>query len=268
MFSPAMAPTAAYVAAEGGDLIRNALLTLISLIFCALALIMLLTGAPDDRLMGIGCLCFFGGCALIGASLLSADLRKPSAPEKLPAQIVRFHFDRWFHLAFGLASWGMTAGAVIFALRAPIMWIAAGPALIVFGLGGALLLGRAMDRKPVVTIDAGGVIDRRIMSAPAPWPAIEAAGFPSIGPIQHLQLIVNDARIYRRTRKGIFAWTGRGAVSGQSILIAFQGLDATLAQALAAIGAHKPGILILGDFNDDEAGDGEGPEIEPEKLAP
>jgi hypothetical protein len=232
-------------------LIRNLALTLVSLIFCALAIWMLTSGGVEDRLMGVGCLAFFGGCALIGGSLLRTDLQKSKiAADNLPHVIRAFRFDPICHAVFGVASWGMTTGAVIFALQVPMMWLAAGPALILFGLGGGALLLRALDRQPMVTIGPDGILDRRVMSAAAPWRAIKAVGFPAIGTVQHLQLVVDGAKTYRRVRAGLFAWVGQGSITSETILIAFQGLDGDLAQALATIGLHKPGILVLGDFED------------------
>ncbi|MET0547422.1 MAG: hypothetical protein ABWZ40_14055 [Caulobacterales bacterium] len=234
-------------------MIRNAALTLISLAFCALALWILSGGDASDRMVGAGCLLFFGGCALVGAALLISDWRK--ARGLVPPSADRptlFRFDPWFHAAFGFAGWGMTAGSVLFALQEATLWIAAGPALILFGLGGGALLARALDRAPVLRIDADGVFDRRLMAAPAPWAKIKAVGFPSIGPVQHLELAVSNAPSYRKWRNGVFGWLGRSSLTADTIMIPFQGLDRPLAVALAAIGSHKPDILILADFSVEE----------------
>jgi hypothetical protein len=232
--------------------IKNLVLILLSGAFCAVAILLLIVGDPSDRGMLIGVLAFFGGCLIVGASLLAGDLVKKRGM-KLGAETgeVRFRYAPLFHLGFGVASLGMTAGAVIFALESPWMWIVAAPALILFGLGGMMFMHRALfDRDVVVAIDAEGVMDRRILAQAVPWDAIHAIGFPEIGPVQYLMLAVPDARSFAQRRGRLLSWMGRGQVTDGQILIAFQGLDGALTDALAAIGARKPDVIVLGDFTD------------------
>ncbi len=233
-------------------MIKNIILTLLSGAFCAVAIFLLIVGDPSDRGILFGVLAFFGGCSLVGASLLTVGLpRKRGIKPGAESGEARFFYASLFHLAFGAASLGMTAGAVIFALESPWMWIVAAPALIMFGQGGLMFMHRALfDRKIVVAIDAQGVMDRRILARPVPWDCIEAVGFPEIGPVQHLMLTVADASGYARPRGKLSSWMGRGQVRDGQILIAFQGLDGALTDALAAIGARKPDVVVLGDFTD------------------
>ena len=231
---------------------KNLVLTTISGAFCAVAILLLIAGGPSDRGMLIGVLAFFGGCFLVGASLFAGDLtKKRGVKPGAEAGEVRFRFAPLFHLTFGAASLGMTAGAVIFALESPWMWIVAAPALILFGAGGLLFLYRALfDRRIVVAITADGIMDRRILARVVPWHCIEAVGFPEIGPVQYLMLAVAGAQSYARPRGRFSSWLGRGQVTDGQILIAFQGLDGALTDALAAIGARKPDVVVLGDFTD------------------
>ncbi len=233
-------------------MIKNLVLTLLSGGFCVAAIVLLFAGDRSDRVMLIGILAFFGGCFLVGSSLLTADFAKKRGI-KPGAEVgdATFRYAPLFHLAFGAASLGMTTGAVIFALTSPWMWIVAAPALILFGAGGLMFLYRALfDRKVVVAINADGVMDRRILARAAPWDRIEAVGFPEIGPVQYLMLAVAGAHDYARPRGRLSAWMGRGQVTDGQILIAFQGLDGALTDALAAIGARKPDVVVLGDFTD------------------
>ena len=231
---------------------QNLVLTVLSGAFSAIALVLLLVGDPSDRGMVIGVLAFFGGCLMIGATLLIGDFahkrrRKPDAE----SGEVAFRYAAMFHLAFGAASLSMTTGAVIFALEAPWMWIVAAPALLLFGGGGLMFLYRALfDRGIVVAIGATGLMDRRILARPIPLEAIEAIGFPEVGPVQYLMVVAPDAPAYARRRGRLSSWIGRGQVTDDHVLIAFQGLDGALTDALAAIGARKPHVVVLGDFTD------------------
>lgn len=233
-------------------MIKNLVLVVLSGAFCVAALALLAAGEPSDRFMLIGVLAFFGGCFLVGASLLAGSLAKQRGIRPgAESGDVRFRFAPLFHLTFGAASLGMTGGAVIFALESPWMWIVAAPALILFGAGGLMFLHRALfDRDVVVAIDAEGVMDRRILARAVPWNAIDAIGFPEIGPVQYLMLAVPDARSFARRRGRLLSWMGRGQVTDGQILIAFHGLDGALTDALAAIGACKPDVIVLGDFTD------------------
>jgi len=231
--------------------IKNLVLTVLSGAFCAVAILLLTVGDPSDRAMVIGTLAFFGGCLIIGASLLAGDLaKKRRIMPGAESGDARFRYAPLFHLAFGTASLGMTVGAVIFALASPWMWIVAAPALILFGLGGLMLLFRALDRQVVVSIGADGVMDRRILSRPIPWTVIDAIGFPELGPVQYLMVVTPEAMAFARPRGRLASWMGRGQVTEGQILIAFQGLDGALTDALAAIGARKPDVVVLGDFTD------------------
>jgi hypothetical protein len=202
--------------------------------------------------MAIGALAFFGGCLIVGARLLAANLAKTRGMKPGAAEgDAVFHYDFMFHLAFGAASLGMTTGAVIFALASPWMWIVAAPALVLFGVGGVLFLHRAVfDRAIVVSIGADGVMDRRILARSIPWDSIEAIGFPEVGPVQYLLVAASNAGGFARSRGRLASWMGRGQVTDGQILIAFQGLDGSLTDALAAIGARKPDVVVLGDFTD------------------
>jgi hypothetical protein len=233
-------------------MIRNLVLTLLSGAFCAMAIAMLFVGDPSDRSMALGVLAFFGGCCIIGAILLAGDLRKTQGLRPgAESGDALFRYALGFHLAFGVASLGMTAGAVVFALAAPWMWIVAAPALVLFGGGGLMFLHRVLfNRRIVVAINADGVMDRRILARPIPWGAIEAIGFPQIGPVPYLLIVVQDAGAYARPRGRLASWIGRGLVAGDQIMIAFQGLDGGLTDALAAIGARRPDVAVLGDFTD------------------
>jgi hypothetical protein len=234
------------------SVIKNLVLTVLSGAFCAVAILLLFVGDPSDRGMLIGVLAFFGGCLIVGASLLAGDLVKKRAMKQgAETGDVRFRYASLFHLAFGAASLGMTFGAVIFALVSPWMWIVAAPALLLFGAGGLMFLYRALcDRRLVVAISADGIMDRRILARPVPWESIDAIGFPEIGPVQYLMLAVPDAHGFARPRGRFSSWMGRGQVTDGQILIAFQGLDGALTDALAAIGARKPDVVVLGDFTD------------------
>lgn len=233
-------------------MIKNLVLTVLSGAFCLVAIFLLVAGEASDRGMLIGVLAFFGGCLIVGASLLAGDLtNKRGMKPGAETGDVRFRYAPLFHLAFGAASLGMTFGAVTFALESPWMWIVAAPALALFGLGGLMFLHRALfDRKVVVSINADGIMDRRILARAVPWDRLEAVGFPEIGPVQYLMLAVADAKSHARPRGKLSSWLGRGQVTEGQILIAFQGLDGALTDALAAIGARKPDVVVLGDFTD------------------
>ncbi len=233
-------------------MIRNLILTVLSGAFCVMAIALLFVGEPTDRGMALGVLAFFGGCCIIGASLLAGDFRKSKGPRPgAGSGDASFRYALSFHLAFGVASLGMTAGAVVFALDSPWLWFVAGPALVLFGGGGAMFLYRALvDRRIVVAINADGVMDRRILARPIPWQAMDAVGFPQIGPVPYLLIVARDAETYARPRGRFASWMGRGQVAGDQIMVAFQGLDGSLTDALAAIGARRPDVTVLGDFTD------------------
>lgn len=231
---------------------QNVVLTVLSGAFCVIAIALLLAGDPSERGMVIGTLAFFGGCFIIGASLVAGDLaKKRGIMPGAEAGDARFRYAPLFHLAFGTASLGMTFGAVTFALASPWMWIVAAPALLLFGVGGLMFLRRAVfDRAVIVSIGSDGVMDRRILGRAVPWESIDAIGFPEIGPVQYLMLAVANAPSFARPRGRLSSWMGRGQVTEGQILIAFQGLDGALTDALAAIGARKPDVVVLGDFTD------------------
>lgn len=113
-------------------------------------------------------------------------------------------------------------------------------ALVGLSIVGLIQLARALDRRPVITLDAWGVADRRMRVA-APWEKITGAG---LWGGRWLALEVAEPEAAHETRIGQVKLLHRlaDAVGAPSVLLDLNGLEAKGAEVLAALRRRKPDL--------------------------
>lgn len=137
-------------------MIKNALLTLISLAFVAGGVFLLLRGDTADAALAWGCIAFFGACALSGVAELW-----PSARAKLDRDGALTLRPRRTYGTL-IAALGMGLGCYLLAPLAAasgdtmISYIAYFGAFF-FGVGGVFALWRTATAPPIARLDASGV---------------------------------------------------------------------------------------------------------------
>ena len=154
---------------------RQPLLYVITAGLVAISLYLIASGEIVGGAMG---LCFFGGC---GTVLLAEPAgvygRKAAAGRRAgDADVVRFAFNRPHMAVMALGGVLMGAGAGLMGLLGAPIWFA-WPAGAIALIGALMLASRAIDRRPVVTIEATGFFDRRILRAPLRWEHTAALSF-------------------------------------------------------------------------------------------
>lgn len=139
-------------------------------------------------------------------------------------------------MAAGMAgvSWGLVAG------RAPALgWVGVG----FFSWCALVLLTRMVRlRGPVLTVDAGGLHDRRVSRLPVPWSAVRAAGVWQLGAEQVLVLTVDDD-VWDQV--GVLALPRRAraanrALGADGLCFTTRGLPVAFEDLLAAVSSYVP----------------------------
>ncbi len=146
---------------------------LIALGFGLLGLWMLVTrGDAESWRMGLAALLFSSsvGLADVGLRAQRWDVACGRARRRAGSTTFGPCRSRLGLMALSVLSFGAVPPLIAGGL---LNW----PSLLLSGplvLAALVLAAWALDPRPVVVIDAGGVRDRRIMRRPAPWPAITA----------------------------------------------------------------------------------------------
>lgn len=152
---------------------RAALLLLVSLVFVAGGAFILWRGEASDRALAVGCLAFFGACALVFAGQLFPS----AAPTPDGSDVVIIQADRRQLIVLTVAA-ALMAGAcpLIGRLAAAdgqlatswIIW--AGAAF--FGACAAIGLWRAIRARPLYRLDPAGITSLAGKGWRVPWRAI------------------------------------------------------------------------------------------------
>jgi hypothetical protein len=208
---------------------RQPLLYAIVIGFVAISAFLIANGEVLGGAMG---LCFFGGCGIVflaepagGYGRKAAALRRAG-----DADAVRFGFNRPHLAVMALGVVLMGAGAGLMGLLGAPKWFA-WPAGALALIGAVMLAWRAFDRRPVVTIDATGFFDRRILHAPLRWEHAAAISFTDTFGLPFMTLHpAEGAPVSARRRR---------------LRVTDMQLDGALADMLAAIHRFRPQINIL-----------------------
>ncbi|MES1203475.1 MAG: hypothetical protein ABUS57_18720 [Pseudomonadota bacterium] len=208
---------------------RQTFLYAITAGFVAISLFLIVRGESLGGAMG---LCFFGGCGIVFlAEPAGVYGRKTAAIRRAgDAAAARFGFNRPHLAVMALGAVLMGAGAGLLGLLGAPKWFA-WPAGALALIGALMLAWRAFDRRPVVTIDATGFFDRRILRAPLRWDQTAALSFTGAFGLPFMTLHpAEGAPVSARKRR---------------LRITDMQLDGTLADILAAIHRVRPQINIL-----------------------
>lgn len=188
----------------------DALALIISLVFCAFAVLLLMTGDPEARRIAIGALAFFGGCALVLAGVWR---RRRAEDRSRPARAVSIVGGVPLRVRTGRL---VTLGVGLIVVGAVYAWAFGGDGATGWVLGGiqvasgvlllAVVVWRGRTRGLRFEPDALHLIDGGIAFA-VPWEEIAAVSQVELHSNAFVALALHDAervlvRAQARRRNG------------------------------------------------------------------
>lgn len=157
--------------------IKAALLTLISVLFVAAGIFILVRGEASDTTLAWGIIAFFGACGLIGLAQFAPRRRAiPNLSEELVLQANRLHL-----VGMAVGSLAMATGCFMMAplARADGAWaisIVGYVGAAFFGLGAPLILWRAIRLQPTARLSEEGVRTFGNGGWTLSWPEVKSVG--------------------------------------------------------------------------------------------